>query len=241
MLQKTEGVILSKLKYSESSFITKVYTRDFGLQSYIISGVRAKRAKHKANLLQPLSLVELVAYQKENRDLHRIKELRSINPFVSIPYDPIKVSVALFIAEVIQHSLKEQAQDQELFLFLSNAIALFDLEEVNPDFHLLFLLRFSRFLGFYPQVEGQEQSRKYFDLRGGVFRAFPPQHQDYLESDQSDLFYRLLGTNFEGKSRLEIGRKDRKMLLETLLMYYQIHLVQFKEVRSVEVLEALFD
>src|SRR5660397_174261 len=105
MLATTEGIVLHFIKYGESSVIATIYTRDFGRQSYMINAARSKKSKNKASLLQPLFLVDLVAYQKQSRELHRVKELKSNQPYQNIPFDITKSSLAIFLAEVLYLSL----------------------------------------------------------------------------------------------------------------------------------------
>ena len=115
MLVTTEGIVLHFIKYGESSVITTIYTRDFGRQSYLINAARSKKSKNKAGLLQHLFLVNLVAYQKQNRELHRIKEIKSNHAYQNIAFDISKSTQAIFIAELLYKTISEQESYPEMF------------------------------------------------------------------------------------------------------------------------------
>ncbi|MCH7535011.1 MAG: DNA repair protein RecO, partial [Bacteroidetes bacterium] len=167
MLYNTKGLVIKYIKYSETSIIATIYTEIFGMQSYFLNGVRSKKSKIKINALQPLSCLDLVVYHKENKNLNRIKEL-ILHPYQSIPNNVYKTSMVFFIAEIIQKSVKEEEHNIDLFEFLESSIKLLDLQESNfSNFHLLFLIKLSRFLGFYPQGVFSEKS-KYFDMQNGT-------------------------------------------------------------------------
>src|SRR6185369_6803150 len=151
MLHKTRGIVFHVTDYSESSVIAKIYTELFGLQSYLINGVRKKNPKVKPASLQPLALVDLVVYHKERSGLKRLADARNNPVLKSIPFDIRKSSVVLFMNEVLYKCVKEEEANQSLFDFIFNSIHLPELRS-NPgsDFHLLFLLQLTKYLGFYP-------------------------------------------------------------------------------------------
>src|SRR3990172_7140574 len=122
MIYKTRGIVLHHIKYSETSVIAKIYTELFGLQSYLINGVRSQKAKVKANLLQPLSLVDMIVYHKEKKGLQRIRDVSGNPPLSSIPYDFPKSSVALFIAEILYKSIREEEANTNMFEFIFHSI-----------------------------------------------------------------------------------------------------------------------
>ena len=237
MLSKTQGIVLNKVKFGDSGFVLKVYTANFGLQSFLIQGIRKKNAKLKANLFQPLSLLDLVIYRKENSTLHRIKELKSNFPFTSIPYDIVKSSLALFITEVLINTIKEEEKNPALFDFLIHGIKILDLHQSNiANFHLLFLSKLSRHLGFYPTGDF-EKGNNYFDLQEGSFVAQQPIHPHFLDEEYAQIFNTILGINFEALNSINITKEQRKYLLEQLVNYYQFHLSETKKIQSHKVLE----
>src|ERR1051326_2857465 len=157
MLHKTRGIVLRTTNYSDSSIITKTYTEQFGIQSYLIKGAKRKKASIKANLFQPLSLLDLVVYKKEKKQLQTLKEAKPEIHFTSVPHDLAKTSILFFLDEVLLKCLHEEENNPELFSFLHETIQTLDAAEKSfSNLHLIFLIRFSRFLGFYPQGKFSE-------------------------------------------------------------------------------------
>ncbi|NOR75345.1 MAG: DNA repair protein RecO, partial [Draconibacterium sp.] len=153
MLATTEGIVLRFIKYGESSVITTIYTRDFGRQNYLINAARSKKSKNRASLLQSLFLVDLVAYQKPLRDLHRIKEVKSNQPYQNIAFDITKSTQVIFLAEVLYKTINEQESFPEMFDFIKSALLYFDLMEKGElNFHLFFLFHLTEYLGFLPNT-----------------------------------------------------------------------------------------
>lgn len=239
MHTSTRGIVLHKTKYSESSLIVKVYTEHYGLQSYIIQGGRGKKSKTRATLFQPLAMLDMEVHHREKTDLQRIKEVKLALPFGSIPYDFAKSSIALFLTEILYKTLKPHDPDAELFEFLEGGIRFLDLtEESVANFHLLFLTRYSRYLGFYPQGEYTQQTQL-FDLVEGTFRNSAPAYHLLLENPQSLYLSRLLGTKFEAIHTLNLPAEERKKLLRNLVDYYRVHIDGLKDIKSHEVLETV--
>ncbi len=243
MLTTTKGIVLHHFKYSEKSVIAKVYTQNFGLQSYIINGVRNKKSKNKAVYLQPLSLVEINATHKEKKGLHKVKTIQLDFPFHEIPFDIGKSSLAFFIAEVLYKSIKEEEPNEFLFEFLYNSIKVLDLSEAGyANFHLVFLAKFTKHLGFYPQIsENIAKSKFYFDLQEGCFVNLQPFHAAFIEPPISTLLYAVFGTNFDATGSLTMTLKQRKMLLTTLLNYYSLHLSNFDNLKTLDILEEVLN
>lgn len=239
MLTATRGIVLHKTKYSDTSLIVKIFTEDFGLQSYLVQGSRSKKSKARATLFQPLALLELEVAHREKSDLQRIRDLRPFHPYTSIPYDMVKSTTVLFINELLYKSLKAEAADGELFEFVVGALQWFDLcTDTVPDFHLLFLVRLSRYLGFYPQGNYTQQNT-FFDLAEGSFRSTQPLTSLFLEGAESAYLWRLLGTKFEGLSALRLPPQMRRKLLHALVDYYRVHIAGLAEIKSHQVLEAI--
>ena len=131
MIFPTKGIVLSTIPYKENSIIARIFTEKFGFQSYIVQSVRSAKSKNKIALFQPLTLLDLMVYHKENRDLHHISELSCEMPFHDIPFSIYKTSVAWVLAEIIQKCIPLH-EDEQLFTFLHDSIVIFDnLKENN--------------------------------------------------------------------------------------------------------------
>ncbi|WEK19752.1 MAG: DNA repair protein RecO [Candidatus Pedobacter colombiensis] len=237
MLHKTRGIVLKTTLYSESSVIVQIFTEKFGIQSYMINGVKKPRAKISMNMLQPLHLVDMVVYHKVNTSIQRVSELRPSPVFRSIPYDIIKSTIVLFLNEVLYKSIRQQTTDEYLFDFIFSAVSWFDeAEEMNVNFHLAFLLKLSRFLGFAPSTE-TKSDQSYFDLQEGEFRSSIPVHPNFLHKSEASLFISLFSLPFEKINEINIENQTRRLILDKILVYYTLHTASFGDIRSHQVLE----
>lgn len=237
MLHKTRGIIFKTTDYSESSVIVQIFTEKFGLQSYIINGAKKPRAKIRQNALQPLHLVDMVVYHKPAGNIQRISELRQTPVFQSIPYDMVKRSLVLFLNEVLYRSIRQQSADEVLFEYVYHSIELLDrMSDSTANFHLYFLLRLTRFMGFYPDNTGASSS-EFFDLKSGSYCNSRPEHFLILEAPYTSYWRTLLNSSFENPTQIAISSNERRFLLEKLLDYYRLHIDNFGEIRSHRILE----
>ncbi|CAN5567048.1 DNA repair protein RecO [soil metagenome] len=236
MLQKTRGVVLHVTEYAEASVIVKVFTETFGIQSFLINGVRKQKARFAANLFQPLSLLEIVAYHKRPGGLHRVSDVTASPPLSNIPYDTVKTTMAIFISEVLYRSIREEECNPELFHFIDHAVQMLDLhEETVSRFHLCFMVQLSRYLGFYPSGRFNDSS-PFFDLREGMFQDYPPNHPLFLDRTLSSKFDQLLQYNLEDAQEIILHATERKEILNALVTYYELHHTQGAGIHSHEIL-----
>lgn len=240
MLTKVRGIVLHHIKYKENSAIVQMYTDLHGRQSYIINNVRGKKGQNRANLLQPLFFLEMEVYHKAYREMHRIKEFNQYITFRNLPFDMNKSTQAMFIAEVLCRSLKEEEPNPELFEFLIHSIQWLDTSEKFYNlFHLLFLVQLTKYLGFYPENNYSLQIG-YFDLRNGQFTGNEQIHPDIINSEISQHFHQLLKKSFSNLQSLKIEHSLRTQLTDSILDYYRFHIQDFGKVRSLAVLKEIF-
>lgn len=237
MLHKTRGIVFKTTDYGESSVIVQVFTEKFGLQSYMVNGAKKPKAKISRNMLQPLHLLDMVVYHKSTGNVQRIKELKNSPLLHTIPYDVIKSSLAIFLNEVLYKAIKQQSPDENLFEFIFNAIEWLDHQtEGVANFHLLFLVQLTRYLGFYPDRFLMDEA-DYFDMKDGVFCRYKPNSVQYLSPPHTQNFTRLLQCNFENIAKLKLDNDGRRYLVQKLLEYYAMHIESFGFVRSNGILE----
>ena len=240
MLTRIRGIVLHHIKYKENSAIVNMYTDLHGRQSYLINCVRGKKGQNHANLLQPLFFLEMEVYHRPYREMHRIKEFNQYITFRNLPFDLNRSTQAMFIAEVLYRSLKEEEPNPELFEFLLHSIQWLDTSEKYFSlFHLLFLVQLTKYLGFYP--ENNYSSRiGYFDLRNGQFTGNEQIHPDILNREVSLYFHQLLKKSFSNLQSLKIEHTVRAQLTDSLLDYYRFHIQSFGKLRSLAVLKEIF-
>jgi len=241
MLHKTKGIVFQHMQYSETSIIVKIFTEDFGLQSYIVKGIRSKHSKTKLALFQPLNLLELIVYQRENKSINYLREVKVAFPYHSIPVNMIKRSILLFLDELMVKSVKEESANKPLFDWLYHSLTWLDLSDKNlVNFHLIFTLQLTRLLGFYPK-NNADSDWLIFDLREGRFSKKEPEHPEYVAGDIAIKFANLLETTLETTTKIQLTTTERRKLLDVLLTYYRLHIPSFGEMKSAKVLKEIME
>lgn len=229
MIRKTSGLVLSSIRYKDTSIIVKIFTRELGLKSYLVNGVRSMGKDSKMALYQPLTLLDLVVYNKENTGLQRISEAKLQRAHQRIPFDFSRTSIALFMTEVINRSIYENYQNESLFDFLSESVILLDQgETVLANFPLVFLIENAKFLGFYPEnAEGflLESNKQPFSNQ-----ELPPT-LDYLTILLEEKYL------YKGKIPVLLRRK----LLDHLLDFYAQHMENPSAFKSLTVIRQVFE
>ncbi len=239
MLQQTRGIVLHSVKYSETSLIVKIYTEHFGLQSYLVRGIRKQGSKTKPGLFQHLNILDLVVSHKEKASLHSIREVQTGYPYGSLPFDIRKSSIALFMNELLYKSVREEEPNPGLFVFiLDSCIYLDKCVEPVTYFHLWFAIHLTAFLGFMPQLNYSENDTV-FNLKDGVFQHDILINGYFMEPSLSAIFFRLAECSSEEQSHLKFPVEERNLLVEKLIEYYRLHLSGFAGLRSHQVLHTV--
>jgi len=240
MLKKVEGIVLRTTKYSESSVICAIYTQELGLRTYIMNGVRKKNSKVSPALLRPMSLVEMVVYHQEEKDINRIKEVKPSFIYEQVPFDVVKGAVGLFMTEVAQKTVREPEPNLSLFNFLVDNYHLLDKTQCSIAlFPIWFLVQFTSYLGLVPIVQ-TDDTQTLFDYAEGRLVDEPPTHQYYFSAEHTQLLSAFLELDYETCSQLQIEHTTRKKLLDDMLKYYQYHIENFGELNAVVVMQAVF-
>lgn len=221
---QTKGIVFRTTKYGESSLIVEIYTEELGIQSYIINGVRSKNAKTKAAVLQLMSLIDMEVYNSK-RNLNRIKEVRISHPFRDLVFNPRKSTAGLFVLELARKSVKEIETNKDLFHFLWNSLIFLDKMEVGvSNFPLCFMIQFSSFLGFYPNMD-QELGKNYFNMYNGGFEMARSVHPMYsMTEEQSQLLIQFLQKGWESCREIQMDTDTHKAFLLKLIDYYKLHI-----------------
>ena len=242
MYQKLTGIVLHTLKYNDTSNIVDIYTEQVGRASFLVKIPRSRKSGVRSVLFQPLALVELEAEVRPTSNLHRIREAKALYPFQSLPYHPYKSSIAMFLAEFLYRALKEEASNEPLFAYLMHSILWLDGCGERPfaNFHLVFLMRLSRFLGLYPNVDDYT-SGCYFDMLNACFTPLMPKSGVFLKPDEAARIRLLLRMNYETMHLFAMSRSERNRCLMVINDYYCLHLPDFPMLKSLDVLKELFD
>jgi len=243
MLHKTKGIILRTVKYGETSLIATVYTELFGLQSYLVKGVRqsSKKGSGTANMFQPGSMLDMVVYHNDLKHLQIIKEFKWAFLYNYIFMDVVKNCVALFMMELLTKSIKQPETNAELFYFIENNLLILD--EADPavvaNFPLHFALHLGRQLGFGIE-NNDDETKTILDLQAGIFTTEIPLHGHYLDGRLATATGELLELeNAVSIFRIKLNKPLRQQLLKTYEDFYIYHISDFGSLKTVPVLEAV--
>jgi len=240
MFCKTEGIVLHGIKYGDTGRIVTVYTEAFGRTSFILQGIHSKKSSGKANLLQPLFLLELEVDHRQGRELQRAREIKIRHPYQTLPFDVVKSSQAIFLAEVLYKVLKEEETRPELFEFLSHSFRIFDLmKEGIANFHLVFLIHLTRYMGFAPN-NNYAINRTIFDMASGSFTERKPPHLNYLEPEESRILSEIAIISFDEMGQIILTSVTRNLMLIKMIDYFSLHLGIRLQIKSLQVLHELF-
>jgi DNA repair protein RecO (recombination protein O) len=240
MLEKTRGIILHQIKYTDSGIVAQLYTRKFGRQSFLIRGMRKRKAGKHSILFQPLFILDLEIDYKESREMNVLKEFSASYSPYDICSDIRKSSVAIFLGEVLTGVLREASPHEEMFDYIEKSIVYFDkCKEGYANFHIAFLAGLSSFLGIEPGIKNNPESI-YFDMTNGIFVPAPPVHGNFANPEISAILARVFLSSFDNIKNISLKGSVRNEVLDNLIRYYSIHLSGLKKINSLEVLKDVF-
>jgi len=238
MLDSSEVIILGYINYSETSIILKAYTKDFGFKSFIIRGIRTKKKKKIAlGQLQPLTILDIEFNNSKNDRLSYLKSIKIIEPFISINTEILKMNICLFLSEFLSKVLKIDLTNKDLYTFIKQSLLWFDNSENISNFHLLFIIRLTKYLGIMPKYSKEQFS--FFDIENGIFTN-TPLSKNYIEGRVVDNLYSILGTKFDYNNSVLSNVNQRRNMLNFLISYYEYHIPGFKKPKSIGILNELF-
>lgn len=234
----TRAIVFNTIKYGDTSLIVKCFTLEEGVKTYMIKGVlKAKKGKLKTAYFQPLTQLQLVANHNNKGTLNSIKEAQVVFPYNTIHTSIIKQTIILFLSEVLSNIVQEEEKNEALYTYVETAIIWLDTHTDVANFHLLFLLNLSKFLGFYPEVS--QSNKEAFSLTEGSFTDSAYEKLT-LTGKELTLFKRLLGINFDGINNISFNKNERQAILRIIIQYFELHLEGFKKPKSLDILETVF-
>jgi DNA repair protein RecO (recombination protein O) len=237
MLVTTPAIVLSSLKYGDSARIVKFYTASMGIKSFIAKGVYSKKNRQNS-LFIPLNQVELIYDDKNKKPLEYFREAKQISHYRELHTSPFKMTMGLFLTEILNFVLQEEESNPALFDFLSHSLMDFDEKEnAYSDFHLWFLLNLTKYLGFYPNLK---KGSKYFDLQEGVSSDGIPTG-NFIHQEDLILLEKLVDLNFSAQTENQFSKNQRNSILNTILKYYEAHILDFRHPKSLDILIHIFE
>ena len=239
-MQITKAIVLRTIRYTDSRLIVSLYTEHYGMVSAMVRISRSSKGRTNSALWQLLNVLEISIGYRADVEIQKIGECSISRIWADLPYNPKKASVAMFLAEMLFHSLRGEGENQDLFRFLEKSLCWFDeTTEGVSYFHLFLMIRMTRFLGIMPGTDGAGEGMVY-DLKNGCYCHSVPEHGQYIESKEAELIPVLLDMDYSNMHLLALSNNERRHMLDILLKYYRIHVPAFGKLRSLDVLRELF-
>lgn len=236
----TKAIVLRTLRYSDSRLIVSLYTEHYGMITSMVRIASSSRGRGGIAIWQLLNILELNVDFRGNSDFQKIGEVCIAAPWKDIPYNPVKACVSMYLAEFLYNCLRNEGENAAIFSFLENSLCWLDETEKGiANFHLVMMLKMTRFLGFWPNTD-EYCKTGYFDLIKGTFAPLVPQHGQYITSEEAKYIPYILKIDYANAERLKLSRKERWHMLEVILHYYQLHVPSFAELKSLEILKETF-
>ena len=234
----TKAIILTSLKYGDTSLIARAFTATDGLKSYLLKGVlSSKKGKLKTAYFQPLTQLEIVANHKNKGTLETIREAKVNYHYQTLHSQIEKNAMTQFLAEMLSNSIHEEESNQGLFEYIEASLQWLDTNDQTANFHLHFLINLTRYLGFYPDTNSMNSS--YFDLLEGEFTD-KPSLNPVLSGENLIFFKKVLGINFDEIHTIKMNKANRQELLKSLVLYFELHLQGFRKPKSLAILNEVF-
>jgi DNA repair protein RecO (recombination protein O) len=240
-MTKTRAIVLHSLKYGEKKLIVDVFTKDEGRLTFLTSIPQSNKSKIKKQFFIPLTILDIEFTLHKNRQFQHFDEIAIVSSPSMLQANQSKLAISFFIAEFLYHATKgEQAPNSTLFIYIEESLRWLEAASDNfANFHLVFMMRFTRFIGFFPNVE-QYHDGDFFDLRDGVFVSLPPLHRDVLLPNEASLILSFMRMNYANMGRYQLSHVERNRIIDIVLSYYRLHVPGFPELKSLDILRSLF-
>lgn len=237
MLETTKGIVLHYNRYNDDSAIVDIFTQSRGSVSFLVRDRRGQRKSSlHTTLLRPLNIVELVFDYRTSASLQRLQELHIAHCYTSLPYNPIKETVALFLSEFLHNVLRSEVKNDDLYHYILYSLQWFDTTtDGMANFHIAFLIRLTHYLGFWPNIDTKNML-PFFDLKDSIATDTEPSHNFFLKGEEAAKLPLFLRMNIRNMHSFRLSRSQRNRILDVLTAYYKLHVPEFRDLRSLAVL-----
>ena len=237
---KTQAVVLRTVRYGDNSLIVDMLTREQGRVSFLVKVSKSPRGKMRKQYFMPLTIVDVDFDMRMNASLQRLRDIRITHLMNSLAQHPYKLSIGMFLAEFLCHATRDEHDNPTLYDFVAMSLEWLDgVEEAFSNFHLVFMIRLSRFVGFFPNTEDGNEG-DYFDMLNACFTTVKPQHGHFLPPDEASKISLLMRLNYKTMHLCAMSRQERNRCTEVILEYYRLHVPGFPPLKSLDVMRELF-
>ncbi len=236
MMERVRGVVLRQIKYNDDSVIVSIFTNKYGCISSLIKFGRGGKDNARCALFRPLNVLEFDVLYSATKSFQKLKEVRQALVYTTLSYNPMKEMVGLFLADFLYQALKREVCNEELFAFLCDSLEWFDRSTSGiANFHIAFMIRLTHYLGVWPNLPS-DTGGMVLDLKEGTITDSLPIHGMYLDAGETAVVPTLLRMNFQNMKFFRLNRLQRARILEVILAYYRLHIPDFRELKSQDVL-----
>ena len=240
MLTKTRAIVLRSLKYGDKKLFVDMFTHEYGMLTFSSPVSSRGKARGKTNCFQPLNIVEVEFDAKPKAEIHTVRDVRIAYPARSIPFDAHKIAISMFLAEFLVYALAKEQTNRQLYSYVENSIVWLDSANRQfANFHLVFMMDLSHFIGFHPDMDGYSPGT-WFDMLNGEFSPLIPRHKDVVAPADASVIPVIDRLNYATMHLLKLSREQRNQCAESMLKYYRLHLPSFPELKSFAVMRELF-
>ena len=241
MLTKSKAIVLKCIKYGDQKLIVDLYTEQHGRITTAVKISHSKKAKMRNMFFRPLTMLNVEIDYRERLQMQKINDVQMYMPWISLQTDPVKMSIGMFLAEVLYYAVRQEQGDSMLYYFIEKSMQWLDTTEQGvSNFHITFLLHLTSILGFMPAHEDYTPHMM-FDLRTAELVEHAPLHQDFLNETDTERMCQIMRMTYANMHLFKMTRAERKRCLDTILYYYRLHLPAFPELKSLAVMQEIFD
>ena len=240
MMIKTNGIVLRTVKYGDASLVVDMLSEQCGRMAFMVRIPKSGKAKIRRNMFQPLTLLEVDFDMRQQTSLQRIRDVRLLEPLPSLLLNPYKMTIGLFIAEFLLYATRDEQDNVLLYKYVENSLRWLDgVQDKFANFHLVFMIRLSRFVGFLPLTEDYHEG-DYFDMLNGCFCENVPSHIHFLMPEDAAKIGLLMRLDYPTMHLCVMTRNERDRCLDVILEYYRLHIPGFPELKSYPILKELY-
>ncbi len=235
----TSAVVLSKIRYKDNHIIVKLFSREYGVISFIVKGsLKSKNKKIRFAYFQELTILNIQFNFNPNRSLQYIKDVEIKHHYASLHSDLVKTSVIMFLSELLSNIITHQKKEIELYDYIEKSLIWYDTNPVSPYFYLIFLIQLTKYLGFFPDIS--DNNLQYFNLEEGIYESSKSSKYS-INGANLNLFNNILGTKFDSNHLISLNSSEKMEILNIIITYYKLHLNNFKPLKSLGIIRSIYN
>ena len=242
MYQPEKGIMIGSVRHNDRTSVAHIFTSAHGMVPFIWFLSKSGRNASRNTLLQPLTQLDFQAEYIPTESLQHLKEVKNLSPYRNIPRNPLKSAISLFLSEFLTYALKGEQNNPALFRYLTDSLNWFDTapDGTYTNFHIAFMIGTASCTGVCPNADDYQPGYM-LDLREGCFCPSEPAHNEWLNAQLSYKLYLLMTGSFDEITNAPLTGQQRVMLLNALNNWFRLHVPAFPVLKSIEVLESVFD